>query len=249
VVLSLDDLYHGHTQLIRTRESDPANKLLGTRGQAGTHDEALAQEFFDSLNAGGELTIPAFDKSRFNGEGDRVSKEQWEIIPSDRHVDVVIFEGWSVGFQWLEDEELEAQWTAAQEVEIEGDDNEAKGFSIHTLRNDPLQHIQVINNNLRRYNETFMSPTRFNYLVHLDTYDLVNVYRWRMGQEHMSRRVKGTGMTDEEAVRSVQGYMPAYELYRGRLQTEAFVPRNGETDTQLRVVLDSDRKIVGIEVL
>jgi D-glycerate 3-kinase len=92
LVLSLDDLYYDHTQLIRIRKSNLSKKLLRTRGQPGTHDENLAQKFFDSLRTGESVRVSAFDKSRFNGEGDRVSEEEWEIVPANPPIDVVVFE-------------------------------------------------------------------------------------------------------------------------------------------------------------
>jgi D-glycerate 3-kinase len=244
LVLSLDDLYHDHANLISIRESDPSNKLLRTRGQPGTHDEVLAQKFFDSLDTGEEVRVPAFDKSRFNGEGDRVGEDEWEIVTAHPPIDVVIFEGWSVGFQALDDEELERKWRAAREA-----DEGARGISTCTLKKHTLEHVQLINNNLQRYNNTFMNARRFNYLVHLDTDELANVYHWRISQEHALRKEKGTGMTDEDVVEFVQGYMPAYELYLEKLQRESFVLKMGQDETQLRVVLDSVRKVVSIEAL
>jgi D-glycerate 3-kinase len=249
VVLSLDDLYHDHAHLISIRESDPANELLRTRGQPGTHDEILAQKFFDSLGTGENVRVPAFDKSRFNGEGNRVSEDDWETVPSIPPIDVVIFEGWSVGFQSLDNRELERKWRAARELDVGEPNDEARGFSICTLRRHTFEHIQIINNNLRRYNNTFMNPSRFNYLVHLDTDKLANVYHWRISQEHALWKEKGKGMTDEDVVKFVQGYMPAYELYLEKLQREPFVKKEGQEETQLRVVLNSDRKVMSIEAL
>jgi D-glycerate 3-kinase len=193
--------------------------------------------------------VPSFDKSRFNGEGDRVPIDQWERVTGNPPIDVVIFEGWSVGFQWLDGPELEKKWRRAKEANVSDDENERKGFSINTLRNHPIAHLRVINENLRRYNKTFMNPDSFNYLVHLDTNNLANVYYWRMDQEHALKKVKGTGMTDDMVVQFVQGYMPAYELYLEKLQKEPFIPKTGQEDTQLRVVLNSDRKVISISTL
>lgn len=70
-----------------------------------------------------------------------------------------------------------------------------------------------------------------------------------MDQEHALKKVKGTGMTDDMVVQFVQGYMPAYELYLEKLQKEPFIPKTGQEDTQLRVVLNSDRKVISISTL
>jgi D-glycerate 3-kinase len=40
------DLYKTHDDLVVQREKDVENRLYRTRGQPGTHDEALAGEFF-----------------------------------------------------------------------------------------------------------------------------------------------------------------------------------------------------------
>jgi hypothetical protein len=61
--------FHKLDDLVQLRMSNASNKLVQTRGQPGTHDMALARSFFRSLSIGCEVLIPAFDKSKFNGEG------------------------------------------------------------------------------------------------------------------------------------------------------------------------------------
>jgi D-glycerate 3-kinase len=99
ITISLDDLYKKHDDLVAQRDQDPDNKLYRTRGQPGTHEEQLAAKFFDELRqyqGEGELKIPSFDKSKFNGEGDRAAPSDWPVISSKP--DVIVFEGWCVGF-------------------------------------------------------------------------------------------------------------------------------------------------------
>lgn len=243
VTLSLDDLYHNHDNLVKIRESDPSNQLQRTRGQPGTHDEELARRFFTSLNDDGnhEARVPSFDKSKFDGEGDRAPEIQWR--PMKLPLDVLIFEGWCMGFSAIPEHDLEARWTAARQ-HPELDDPE--GFSVHTLSRHSLEHLKRVNDNLRRYNETFMTPRSLDYLIHLDTEELSNVYRWRLDQEHALWKQRGSGMSDQAVVKFVQGYMPAYELYLDALQHHSFVePRKGREDekTQLRVLLGPGRDI------
>jgi D-glycerate 3-kinase len=250
VGISIDDFYHDHETLVKVRNHNMANGLLRTRGQPGTHDEQLAAEFFASLSSSSseELKIPSFDKSQFNGEGDRVAPENWKTISRNPPVDVVIFEGWCIGFQALEEDELEQKWKLAKKQAEHGEDeNEQRGFSTTTLSRHPLEHLKIINANLRRYNETFMKPEGFHFFIHLDTDQLVNVYKWRLDQEHQLQLAKGMGMTDEEVIKFVQGYMPAYELYLDKLRRESFVPReSGGECTQLRILLDESRSILSI---
>ncbi|KAF5873179.1 putative p-type copper atpase protein [Botrytis fragariae] len=253
IVCSLDDFYHDHETLVKIKNRNRDNGLLQVRGQPGTHDEELVSKFFQSLTAD-IIKIPAFDKSRFQGEGDRVPEEEdWKVfIPSKENtLDIVIFEGWCVGFKSLERDELERKWESAEKELQTTRLGEDATFPINTLQNYPLCHLEMINDNLRRYNTTFMNSANFDSLIHLDTEELVNVYRWRIEQEHNLWKVKGTGMTDASVVQFVQGYMPAYELYLEELQRKPFIPRESETasSTQLRLVLDRDRGVLKFQEL
>jgi D-glycerate 3-kinase len=251
VVVSLDDFYHRHEDLVAFHESNSTNKLLQTRGQPGTHDEKLAQDFFGSIESRqSEIRIPRFDKSCFNGEGDRVPREEWEVASNDPPIDVVIFEGWCVGFSALHESVVKSRWEASQRQKHETGDHADTEFSTNTLCNHALADLLAINTNLKRYNKTFMKPTSFSYLILLDTDELANVYAWRLDQEHALRARTCCGMSDEAVIGFVKGYMPAYELYLEKLQRESFVPRKLEDmwrSTQMRITLDRERCVVRIE--
>lgn len=62
-----------------------------------------------------------------------------------------------------------------------------------TLKSHTLEHLLEVNGNLRRYCDLFMGPQHFDFLVHLVTEDLVNVYGWRAEQEHALRQKKKKG--------------------------------------------------------
>ncbi|GAP92227.1 putative d-glycerate 3-kinase [Rosellinia necatrix] len=249
VVLSLDDLYHTHEELVRLRESNPGNSLFRNRGQPGTHDEVLAQQVFGKLRRGEEVALPRFDKGRFKGEGDRVPQSEWERVTAEPPVDILILEGWCVGFQSLSEDELEAKWSAARTSALV--ESDAKGASTSMLRTHPLHNIRALNENLRRYNATFLGPDHFDFLVHLDTERLANVYRWRIQQEEALRAAKGEGQTNDEVIAFVQVYMPAYELYLERLQREAFARNKGATGrkTQIRIKLGDIRQVASVTEL
>ncbi|KAI0535054.1 P-loop containing nucleoside triphosphate hydrolase protein [Xylaria digitata] len=242
--VSLDDFYHDHDTLRAIRDANVDNPLLRTRGQPGTHDEALALEFFSSLKeaSSGPILVPAFDKSRFDGEGDRVDRSQWETVPRTPQLEVLIFEGWCVGFQPLPDQELIAKVSAARDAAIDGPGVEMRTTTLATHR---LEHLKLINDNVRRYCDNFVGSSRFDGLLHLTTDNLQNVYSWRLDQENALRRAKGTGMTREEVIAFVQGYMPAYELYLDNLSRRPFFPP-GSNKTHVRVILDDARRVVGI---
>lgn len=248
IALSLDDFYHDHDNLVRLRESDPSNMLLRTRGQPGSHDTQLANTFFSSLHSpkpgSDTLAIPSFDKSQFSGEGDRAPSEEWKRVSMSPLPDVVIFEGWCVGFQPISEDEVRRKWDAAKMSEEQAGENVE--YKTTTLQRHSLEHLLAVNNSLAQYCEAFMGPAHFDYLVHLDTDDIVNVYRWRIGQEKALHKSKGKGMTDEGVVRFVQGYMPSYELYLDQLRESPFFKDkswNMGKSNHLRLILDGERAI------
>ncbi|KAJ0114746.1 hypothetical protein J7T55_004487 [Diaporthe amygdali] len=103
-------------------------------------------------------------------------------------------------------DQLEEHWAASKQVDTAIVD---KDTSTMLMRTHALEYLQLVNDNLRRYNESFKGPEEFDYFVHLDTKHLHNVYRWRIPQEEALRVVKGTGQRDEQIIAFVQAYMPA----------------------------------------
>jgi D-glycerate 3-kinase len=230
--ISLDDLYKTHNGLIAQRNQDPKNALYWTRGQPGTHDEELATQFFQGIRDNQlPLLIPSFDKSKFQGEGDRAPRAEWPTITAKP--DVLVFEGWCVGFQALTSVEVAQKHAHAQEQPSS------------TLSRHKLEHLLQVNDSLGKYCTTFMGPQHFDFLIHIDTDDLRNVYTWRLEQEHKLIGDRGEGMSDKEVVAFIDGYMPDYELYLGRLR-EGFFDESGR---QVRVLLDDKRKVESVEMV
>ena len=92
ISLSLDDLYKTYSDRLALQKLDPR---LNRRGPPGTHDIQLGLTVLDQLRQpdfNQPIHIPRFDKSAYNGEGDRTTSE----IISEK-VDIVLFEGWFVG--------------------------------------------------------------------------------------------------------------------------------------------------------
>jgi D-glycerate 3-kinase len=239
ITISLDDLYKTHDDLIAQRDKDPKNKLYRTRGQPGTHDEGLAERWFGRVrdwrndgDADGELRIPQFDKSRFGGEGDRAPKVEWPLIT--RKPDVVVFEGWCVGFQPLSASAIEAKYKLAQ----------AGKLPLNTPAHHSLAHLLEINESLRRYCDAFMGPRHFDSFIHIDTDDLSNVYTWRLQQEHKLIEARGEGMSDERVRAFIDGYMPSYEMYLEGLREGLF--GEGQSGRMVRVELNREREVVGV---
>ncbi|MEO0835654.1 MAG: glycerate kinase, partial [Cyanobacteria bacterium J06642_3] len=89
--LSIDDLYLTYAQRQALQEQDPR---LIWRGPPGTHDVQLGLEVIDQCwrsDGATEVSLPRFDKSLFDGAGDRIEPE----ITSQP--DILLFEGWFVG--------------------------------------------------------------------------------------------------------------------------------------------------------
>ncbi|MCJ1335561.1 hypothetical protein MMC09_000833 [Bachmanniomyces sp. S44760] len=124
VILSIDDLYLPHDSLLSLAASHPANPLLQHRGQFSTHDVPLGLKVFESLRRGQETRIPSFDKSAHQGKGDREDAANWLVVNQGRkegekeskangRIDVVILEGWCVGFRALGKETVTKKWMDA----------------------------------------------------------------------------------------------------------------------------------------
>ncbi|KAJ4988181.1 d-glycerate 3-kinase [Stagonosporopsis vannaccii] len=236
ITVSLDDFYKTHDGLISQRDQDPNNGLYRVRGQPGTHDEQLAAQFFTQLQAysgAGELKIPSFDKSQFSGEGDRAPVSDWHSV--SRKPDVVVFEGWCVGFQPLPASAVEEKHALALKGEL----------PVNTPAQHRVEHLLDVNENLKRYCDAFMGPQHFDFFVHIDTSDLRNVYTWRLEQEHKMIQVKGSGMSDEQVRAFIDGYMPSYEVYLDTLRQGLFE----EKGRMVRVILDRQRGVEKVEEL
>ncbi|KZM23629.1 Glycerate 3-kinase [Ascochyta rabiei] len=236
ITVSLDDFYKTHEGLVSQRDQDPKNGLYRVRGQPGTHDEHLAAGFFkelESYSGEGELRIPSFDKSQFSGEGDRAPVSAWHSV--SRKPDVVVFEGWCVGFQPLPASAVEEKRSLAL----------AGQLPINTPAQHQLPHLLEVNDNLKRYYDAFMGPQNFDFFVHIDTSDLHNVYIWRLEQEHKMIAAKGSGMSDEQVKAFIDGYMPSYEIYLDTLRQGLFKDKG----RMVRVVLDRQRNVERVEEL
>lgn len=57
----------------------------------------LGAKTIDMMVKGKDIEIPRYDKSAYEGKGDRAKKEDW--IKMEGPLDLVIVEGWMLGFQ------------------------------------------------------------------------------------------------------------------------------------------------------
>ncbi|KAF2489553.1 putative Uridine/cytidine kinase [Lophium mytilinum] len=240
-VLSLDDFYLPHAALTALAEST-SNPLLQHRGQPPTHDLALGASVFEALKSRAPVALPQYDKSAYAGQGDRADPTTWERVnEGEEKIEVVVFEGWSVGFRSLEEKEVEAKWVAARQAEDEAERKGEEGEG--QLGKHKLWDLLEVNEALVGYD---VFTDALDAFVHIDAEDTRYVYAWRLEQEAALRASKGTGMTDEQVVSFVNGYYPAYELYTPSLRRGLFASNTG---AQMRLVVGRDRKVKQAEVI
>lgn len=148
-MFSIDDLYLPHSFQKSLADSQPRNPLVQHRGQPSTHDILLGKEVFSQLaSRKPNVRIPSFDKSLYDGQGDRTDSATWKVVNRDGEppVEVVIFEGWCVGFKSLGDTQLEYKWELAKAAKESH--NEAYTGRLALLE---LEHLSFVDNALRQY--------------------------------------------------------------------------------------------------
>lgn len=181
----MTDFYLTHAGLEELAARHPDNGLLHGRGQPGTHDLDLLSSVLKDVKAGRPTQLPIFEKSLFNGQGDRLK----ETVPVGS-VDVFVLEGWCMGFRPLSPNDLSERYP-----------NGHRGHS--------LESLLAVNENLASLAKLY---PLFDAHVTLRA-DLDHVYQWRLQQEHALIERTGKGMSDDEVRQFVNRYMPGYELF------------------------------------
>ena len=183
----------------------------------------LAKAFFVALLSGSPTRVPQYDKALFSGQGDRLPRDSWPEVNAtgEPKVQVVIFEGWCVGFRSLSPTEVDVMYNGP-----------SRTLKLH----DPAD-LQFINAKLGAYDSI---TNLFDAFIHIDAENTEYVYDWRLEQEVKLRAQRGTGMTDEEVVRFVDAYYPAYELFTEKLRNGVF---SDKLRCQLRLVVGKDRRV------
>ena len=242
VVFSLDDLYLTHADQLALAKANPENPLLQHRGQPGTHDIQLLLQIFQALKEGRRTKIPKYNKSLFNGQGDRSPESEWTVVNEDpsNPVRVILFEGWSVGFHPISSADLSSKHESA----VQALNNNSSTYS-GRLGHNTLSSVETINDSLKQYSKLW---SYFNVFVHIDAFDPLYVYKWRLEQEATTKRERGGGMSDTEVRNFVDGYYPSYELYTETLRRGVFAPNDGADwkgdGRQLKLTVGEDRKVL-----
>jgi D-glycerate 3-kinase len=116
---SIDDFYLTRADQIARAAQHPGNPLLELRGNAGSHDLHLGTTTLRALQSLGAAAppglmgtdevaavenlqkstvyVPRYDKSLHGGKGDRAPEEEW--APAPHQLEVILFEGWMLGFE------------------------------------------------------------------------------------------------------------------------------------------------------
>ncbi|KAK2614335.1 hypothetical protein N8I77_001172 [Diaporthe amygdali] len=224
IVVSIDDFYLRHQDQLDLAAAHPDNALVQCRGEPGTHDTELMRDVFTSLVKAQPTHIPQYDKSAFNGLGDRSPKSAWIPVnqPGQPTVQVVLLEGWCVGFRSIAHDVIEAKWRAPS----------------RTLHSHKLEDLFFVNDQLKGYD---IVTDLFDAFIHIDAENTEYVYDWRLQQEQQLRQEKGSGMTDEQVVKFVDAYYPAYELFSDAVRKGIFVDRKG---CQLQLTVGKDRSVI-----
>ncbi len=174
VGLSLDDLYLPYAQRQVLQARDP---LLRWRGPPGTHDIELGLRTLSAIKKASpdeQIALPQFDKSLHQGQGDRISPI-YRPVPR-----IVLFEGWFVGAQPLEETVFTAESSRLPEPIVTAADR---------------QLAQSCNRRLRGYLPLW---SLIDSLMVLKPSDYRLSQQWRQEAEHRMRAQGNEGMCDSE---------------------------------------------------
>ena len=176
--LSIDDLYLTYFQRQELMQHDPR---LVWRGPPGTHDLTLGLQVIEQClqsDFNTEILIPRFDKSKHNGQGDRVDSE---VITKP---DILLFEGWLVGVRPI---------------------NESCFHRPPTPIVTP-EDIQFAKDNNQRLQAYLPLWDKLDRLIVLYPQDYRSSQQWRKEAEQKAIALGKTGMSDEEIDSFVEYY-------------------------------------------
>ncbi|KAJ2656840.1 hypothetical protein IWW48_004818 [Coemansia sp. RSA 1200] len=237
VGFSMDDLYLPNKDQRELASKHRDNPLLQFRGQPGTHDSQLGRDTLLSLlRNSSETPIPMYDKSLMDGYGDRVPLSRWP--KAEPPIDVVLFEGWNIGFRALTEAEF-AKYIS--KVRDETNENNSALFK-HSRKYSDV-NLHEINDNLKRY-ETLLYPL-IDAWVYMRISDFDIIYRWRKDQEDDLAASGRPSLTDQQLEDFVSRFLPGYEMAAEKLDRHGFLSSGIlPPPNTLRMHLDLERNAV-----
>ncbi|MBL1208465.1 glycerate kinase [Geminocystis sp. GBBB08] len=177
--ISLDDFYKTYQERQKLLTFD--SRLIW-RGPPGTHDVELGIKVLEQLHqANYPVDIPRFDKSLYNGSGDRIIPEKVT------KADIIIFEGWFLGVQPVSEKAfINAPYPI---VTVED-----KKFALDC------------NERLKEYLPLWQ---KLDYLMIFNPENYQFSLQWRKKAEHKMINQGKTGMSDEEIKKFVHYFWKA----------------------------------------
>jgi D-glycerate 3-kinase len=189
VTFSTDDFYKTHEELRKLKQRNPVYK---SRGPPGTHDVKKLKEVIDALKNREATKIPKYDKSAYNGEGDREPEEKWEVVLEG--IDIFIVEGAQAGLRPILDKENLYSPTRDKTLNKTELEYDPKGLYRETFNEAAKEYAPI--------------SDLFDNLVLLDV-SLRAIRKGRMEQEAKMIQEKKKGM-DPEALKEFIDY---YSLF------------------------------------
>jgi len=174
--LSIDDLYLTHVQRQELMREDP--RLLW-RGPPGTHDVVLGLQVIEQClqqDSDVDILMPRFDKSAYNGSGDRTFPE------AIAKPDILLFEGWFVGVQPIKEDCFH-------------------NCPSPIVTSDDIQFAKDNNQRLQAYLPLW---DKLDSLIILYPEDYRLSQQWRKEAERKMIATRKAGMSDEEVDRFVE---------------------------------------------
>lgn len=223
VALLIDDFYltNEEQRNVTAKAKKEDNLVLQGRGLPGTHDLGLALNVMEQLcGRKSPVKVPIYDKSAFNGDGDRFPESNWQVIT--KPVDIIVFEGWFNGYKKIDSQIFPSVYLSQDPSGV--------------VQRHRMYHLEEVNEKLSEYEPLWKT---FDYFVYLKTNNLSNVYKWRLEQEAGLIAKMGKGMNSDQVRAFVDRYMCMYYLYYDRM-CDGGVAGEGQN---LEICIDEERRV------
>jgi D-glycerate 3-kinase len=235
VGLSIDDLYLTYAARQSLQQQDPR---FIWRGPPGTHDLDLGIRTLDQFKKAAPQTlvrVPRFDKSLFQGQGDRI-QPLIQTAPT-----IVLFEGWLVGAQPIADAVFDsAVFDSAVFDSAEGSLSLATPATPVNLPTPILTTAdRAFARDSNRRLHAYLPLWRFlDSLIVLQPQDYRLSQRWRQEAEHSMKAQGKPGLCDSEIIDFVTYFWKA-------LHPELFITPLTQSPTTALVVEITAQHTIG----
>lgn len=188
---STDDFYHRYEvrkQIAQKYKNNPLYQI--SRGMPGTHDVERLCKTLECAKTGKPFTIPAFDKSLHGGEGDPVGNGR-EV---SEKLDMLIIEGWCLMMPH-----------GKGDVMVTSTGREGHVLKVLESLNIKEKDLDDVFDNVRQYERVWKLV---DHVVYLLPEDVRHIEDWRVEQEQLLIKQKGSGKSLEEARKFAQYFIP-----------------------------------------